>query len=81
MTERERELQDEINKKDAEIIRLHNELVDIRLEKTEKAIADHETRLRVVEPVIVRSNVLFALTTGGGIISAIMLIKTLASMP
>lgn len=81
MTERERELQDEIHKKDAEIIRLHNELVDMRLDKHETAITDHETRLRAVEPVIVRSNVLFALTTGGGLISAIVLVKTLLSMP
>lgn len=81
MTERERELQDQINAKDAEIIRLHNELVDIRLDKHEKAIADHEGRLRIVEPVIVRSNVLFALVTGGGLISSIVLVKTLLAMP
>ncbi len=81
MTERERELQDQINAKDAEIIRLHNELVDIRLDRHEKQLADHETRVRSVELVATRSNVLFALTTGGGIMSAIVLIKTLLSMP
>jgi len=81
MTERERELQDEIHAKDAEIMRLHNELVDIRLDRHEKQLADHETRVRSVELVATRSNVLFALTTGGGIVSAIVLVRTLLAMP
>lgn len=81
MTERERELQDQIQAKDAEIMKLHNELVDIRLDRHDAQLADHESRVRSVELVATRSNVLFALTTGGGIVSAIVLVKTLLDMP
>lgn len=81
MTERERELQDQIHARDAEIIRLHNELVDIRLDRHEAQLNDHETRVRSVELVATRSNVLFAITTGGGIMSAIVLVRTLLGMP
>ena len=76
MTDREKELQELLQKSNAEIIRLHNQLVDVRLDKHDEVIADHETRVRSVELVATR-NVMFALTTGGGLISIIVLLKTL----
>ena len=77
MTDREKELQEQLQKSNAEIFRLHSQLVDIRLDKHDEVIADHESRVRSVELVATRSNVMFALTTGGGLISIIVLLKTL----
>jgi len=81
VTEREKQLENELLQKNREIARLHSELVDIRLDGHDKILADHETRVRSVELVATRSNVIFALTTGGGLISAIVLIRTLLNMP
>lgn len=81
MTELEKELQERLNSRDAEIAKLHSQLVDIRLDGHDKILLDHEQRVRSVELVATRSNVIFALTTGGGLISAIVLIRTLLNIP
>ena len=81
MTEREKQLENELAQKNLEISRLHSELVDVRLDGHDKILADHEQRVRSVELVATRSNVIFALTTGGGLISAIVLIRTLLNIP
>lgn len=80
MTEREKELEDLLRAKNIEIGNLHNQLVDLRLDGHDKILADHEIRVRSVELVANRSNVIFALTTGGGLVSLIVLFKTLLNL-
>jgi hypothetical protein len=53
----------------------HAELTDLKLTTLRKDVDDHETRLRSVETTSTRSNVIFALSSGGGLISIIALLK------
>lgn len=81
MNEREKELEKLLLEKNIEIAKLHSELVDIRLDQHDEKLSDHESRLRTAEVVTARSNLIFALTTGGGLVSAIVLIRTLINTP
>ncbi len=81
MTQREIELQAQLEESKSEIIRLHNKLVDARLDTIETKVTDHETRVRSIELVATRSNVLFSLATGGGLVSLIVLLRTLVNFP
>jgi len=78
MTELE-ELRAQLKTVTAERNHLHAELTDLRLKAIEDRQDDHENRIRAVETISTRSNVLYALATGGGLISIITLIRTLTA--
>lgn len=62
----------------AERNKYHAELTDLKLATLRADVDDHENRLRAVETTSTRSNVIFALSSGGGLISIIALLKMLS---
>lgn len=56
---------------------MHRQNIDLRIRALEEQGNDHETRIRAVEQTSTRSNVLYALSTGGGLLGAIVLLRTL----
>ena len=79
MTESERlnQLQNDLIATRTERDKYHAELIDRRLAMLEITGSDHEKRLRLVEEVATKFNFLMALSIGGGLLSAIMLIRML----
>lgn len=78
---KEEELQNKLKEVIAERNRYHAELTDIKLKQLRTDVDDHETRIRTLETIATRSNVLYALATGGGLISIVTLVKTLSEFP
>jgi len=76
----EAELREQLKQVTAERNKYHAELTDLRLKKIEDRQDDHENRIRAVETISTRSNVLYALATGGGLISIITLIRTVLTI-
>jgi phosphomevalonate kinase len=77
MTEKTKEqLEHELEETRAERNRYHSQLTDLMLSSLRNDVNDHESRIRSLETVATRSNVLFALATGGGLISIVTLIRT-----
>ncbi len=72
-------LRDELKTVIAERNKYHAELTDLKLAQLRADVNDHEKRLRAVETISTRSNVLYALATGGGLISIITLIQTFSN--
>lgn len=72
-------LREELKTVIAERNKYHAELTDLKLAQLRADVDDHEKRLRTVEVITTRSNVLYALATGGGLISIITLIQTFSS--
>lgn len=60
---------------------LHRDNIDLRIRALEERGDDHETRIRAVEQTASRSNVLYALSTGGGALGVIVLIRALITTP
>lgn len=84
MNEHEDELQLEIEelKRERDTYRaqrdqLHRDNIDLRIKALEAQGTDHENRIRAVEATSTRSNVLYALSTGGGALGLIVLIRAL----
>lgn len=59
---------------------LQRQILELHITALKKDVEDHETRIRNLETVATRSNVLFALATGGGLISIITLIRLFQSL-
>lgn len=97
--------EEELEKKLKEVIlernQYHAQLTDLMLKHLRADVDDHETRLRIVEPIttknrdetadhkkrleaiepiVNRSNVLFGLATGGGLLSIFVLIREVAGL-
>lgn len=81
MTEREKDLETQLETAIGERDQFHAELIDLKIEALRKRVDDHEERMRDLEKIAVRSNVLYALATGGGLVSIVMLFKTLLAIP
>ena len=77
MSSEAEQLKEELKAVVAERNRYHAELTDIKLAQLRADVDDHEQRIRALEIIATRSNVLYALATGGGIISIINLIRSL----
>jgi hypothetical protein len=75
--DRIQQLEDELTATRSERNKYHAELVDIRLSSLEDVKDDHEKRIRLVEEVATKFNLVMALSIGGGSLSAIVLLKTL----
>lgn len=73
------QLRDELKTVIAERNKYHAELTDLKLAQLRADVDDHEKRLRIVEIITTRSNVLYALATGGGLISIVTLIQTFSN--
>lgn len=81
MTDELQQLRDQLKSMTAERNELHAKLVDLRLDDLENKDKDKETRIRELEKIATRSNTLYALATGGGILSIIAIFQTLAKIP
>ncbi len=77
----EEKLREQIKHITAERNKYHTELTDLKLATLRQDVDDHETRIRTLETIATRSNVLYALATGGGLISIVTLFRTLALFP
>ncbi len=77
---REEELEKKLKEVTSERNHYHAQLTDLLLKQLRDDVDDHEKRIRIIEPIIIRSNILFALTTGGGLLSAIVLIREFAGL-
>lgn len=53
----------------------HDQLVDIRLNDLEKITVDHEARIRILQDGQVKSNTIYALFAGNGLLSIIAIFK------
>ena len=74
-------LKEELEAARIKITHYQNELMDSRVKIIETIQHDHEERMRVLEKIATRSNVMYYLTTGGGAMGLIALIQVLRSMP
>lgn len=57
---------------------LQRQVLQLQIEAIKTDIKDHETRLRTVEETATRFNFMLYLTMGGGLLSLVNLIGTLA---
>ena len=57
------------------------QMYDHRISELESCTKDHETRLRTVQDSATQFKVLAGLATGGGLLSIIVLIRTLSALP
>lgn len=69
------QLKEELKDARGERDKYHNALVDLRLVNIELAIVDFKLRLRPLEDGLIKSNTIYTLFAGNGILSIIVLIK------